>query len=65
MSEQKIPMLHRQQVEALDALFPEQTPELDWSDRMIWYRAGQRHLIRFLWKQIEEQEENVLDNDKR
>jgi len=65
MSETKIPMLHRQQVEALDALYPEQSAEMDWSDREVWFKAGQRSVIRFLWKQIQIQEENILDIDKR
>lgn len=65
MPETKIPGLTREQVEALDALFPEQSADLNWTDRQVWFKSGQRHVVRFLQQQLRDQEENILDTDKR
>lgn len=65
MTEQKVPNLTREQVEALDSIFPESSADLTWTDREVWYRSGQRSVVRFLWKQLEIQEENILDINKR
>lgn len=61
----RIPQFTREQVEYLDRMFPEQTPDLDWPDRKIWARAGQRQLVRFLQSNVAEQEEDILHNSNR
>lgn len=61
MSEQKIPSLTREQVDALDALFPEQCASLEWTDREVWFKSGQRSVVRFLKRQLEIQDENILN----
>jgi len=65
MPETKIPGLTREQVEALDALFPEQCADLNWTDRQVWFKSGQRSVVRFLQQQLRDQEENILDTEKR
>ena len=47
-------------VNYLDTLFPEQSADLQWSDRDVWYRSGQRSVVRFLKQKLKEQEENIL-----
>ena len=47
-------------IDYLDALFPEQSADLKWSDRDVWYRSGQRSVIKFLIQKLKEQEENIL-----
>ena len=47
-------------VNYLDTLFPEQSADLKWSDRDVWYRSGQRSVIKFLIQKLKEQEENIL-----
>lgn len=39
----------------LDERFPARYPSLDWTDREIWYRAGQRSVIEFLLDRFEAQ----------
>ena len=45
---------------ALDQRFPEQSADLQWSDRDVWYKSGQRSVIKFLMQQQKEQEENII-----
>lgn len=46
----------------LDKLFPDRCPTLADPDRLIWVKAGQRAVVRFLQEKLKEQEEtnNVL-----
>ena len=49
-------------VVALDSLFPDKCPSLGDPDRLIWVKAGQRAVVRFLAEKLREQQEtnNVL-----
>lgn len=44
----------------LNDSIPERCPELDWTDRMVWFYAGQRSVVRLLEKKYEQQNENIL-----
>jgi hypothetical protein len=48
-------------VAALATKFPDQAPDLDWSDREIMFRAGQVSVVRWLASKLEEQENGPLD----
>jgi len=41
----------------LDKLFPDRCPTLADPDRLIWVKAGQRAVVRFLQEKLKEQEE--------
>lgn len=56
----ELPDVSRDLVEAMDALFPEQSADLQWSDRDVWYKSGQRSVIHFLLQKLKEQEENII-----
>jgi len=56
----EFPDVSRNFVEAMDALFPEQSADLQWSDRDVWYKSGQRSVIKFLQQKLKEQEENII-----
>lgn len=45
---------------ALDALFPERCAELSDDEKTIRYKAGQRHVVRFLKEKHKQQNENIL-----
>ena len=45
---------------ALAAEFPDRSPDLDWSDKEIMFRAGQVAVVRWLAKKHEEQQEDLL-----
>jgi hypothetical protein len=56
----QLPHLDSDLIDALDQRFPEQSADLLWSDRDVWFKSGQRSVIRFLYQQLKEQEENIL-----
>jgi len=57
----KVPGLSRSVVDALDGLFPEHSPEADWSHAHCMYRAGQRAVVRFLIQELRAQNENITE----
>lgn len=62
MSNTSIPPLSAELLKALDELYPEASADLRWTDRDVWFKAGQRQVIRFLKEQFKRQQEasNVL-----
>ena len=42
------PLLSDEIIDELDKLFPEQSADLQWTDREIFYKSGQRSVVRFL-----------------
>ena len=54
-----MPLVKQDLLEALDARFPNQSADLQWSDKEVWFKAGQRSVVEFLIKQFKEQEEDV------
>ena len=54
----ELPLIDKKLIEKLNALFPEQSADLQWSERVVWYKAGQRSVVRFLIEKLKEQEEN-------
>ena len=55
-----LPRLSEQLIAALAAQFPERAAELDWSDKEVWYKAGQVSVVRYLATVLEEQQEGVF-----
>jgi hypothetical protein len=53
--ESELPLIPEALVTRLDKLFPEQSADLKWTDREVWFRAGQRSVIRFLLQELEAQ----------
>ena len=54
----EFPPIDKAILEALKELFPNVSPPLNWSEKEVWYKAGQRSVIRFLHEIIKEQEED-------
>ena len=55
-----MPELSEDLINALDERFPEASADLQWTEKEIWYKAGQRSVVKFLLQIMREQEENVL-----
>ena len=55
-----LPKINSAMVDALDERFPEQSADLSWNDREIWFKAGQRSVVKYLLKELEEQNEDVF-----
>jgi hypothetical protein len=62
MTEDLLPLIPTDLLEALNHRFPERTPELNWTDREIWIAVGERRVVRFLNEQSRRQQENLLEN---
>lgn len=45
---------------ALATQFPERSADLDWSEKEVWFRAGQCDVVRWLAQKLEEQAEGVI-----
>ncbi len=62
MQDELFPSIPEALLTELNARYPERSPELEWSDREIWLRAGERRVIRFLNEMFKRQNENILEN---
>ena len=55
-----IPIIKDDLINALDELFPEASADLQWSEKEVWFKSGQRSVVKFLLKIMEEQKEDVF-----
>ena len=55
-----LPPIDQRLVAAMAAEFPDQAPDLDWSDREVMFRAGQVSVVRWLANKHKEQQEDLL-----
>ena len=46
----------------LNKRFPDRCPDISWTDREVWFKAGQRSVIEFLNSAHERQVESRFDN---
>lgn len=59
-TDRRFPVISLEILQALDERFKNQCPNLNDSDRQIWYDAGARAVVNFLAAQYEQQNENIL-----
>lgn len=57
----KLPVITKELLEALDGLFPERTPEINMEPKEMYFRIGQRSVVRFLHAEAKKQSENILE----
>ena len=57
----KLPVISKDLLDALDVLFPEKTPEINMDMKEIYFRIGQRSVVRFLHQQKKEQDNNIME----
>ena len=58
-----LPNIDRKLLTALAEKFPDKSPSLDFSDKEVWFRAGQASVVRYLDAQYELQEQNPLHSE--
>ena len=56
-----LPPISPSLVQALDKMFPPQCAKMEDSDRLIWYKAGQRSVVEFLLEHSTRQNETLMD----
>ena len=57
----KFPHISKDFIEELNKLFPEMSADLKWSDKEVWFRSGQRSIVRFLISHYIKQNENIME----
>ena len=58
----KVAGLTKELLADLDKLFPEATPEINMDMKVIYFRIGQRSVVRFLHQQKKEQDNNIMED---
>jgi hypothetical protein len=56
-----IPPISKRLVAVLATKFPDQAPDLDCSEKEVWFRAGQVSVVRWLASKLEEQENGPFE----
>lgn len=60
-NEDSIPPISKGLIEKLNELFPERSAELDWSEKEVWFKTGQRNIIRFLNSHYDKQINSTME----
>lgn len=55
------PPLTEQLVAAIATQFPDQSADIDWSEKEVWFKAGQVSVVRWLAAKLEEQEQGTFN----
>ena len=58
-----LPPIDIKLVAALTEKFPDKAPDLNLSEKEVWYRSGQVSVVRWLQNQYEEQSQNPLSTE--
>jgi hypothetical protein len=59
--EDSIPPISKGLIEKLNELFPERSAELEWSEKEVWFKTGQRNIIRFLNSHYDKQINSTME----
>ena len=57
----EFPPISQNFIEELNKLFPEISADLKWSDKEVWFRSGQRSIVRFLNSHYIKQTNNIME----
>ena len=55
-----LPQIDERLVTALAVEFPDRSPDMEWSDREIMFRAGQVSVVKWLAQKLEDQQNSVV-----
>jgi hypothetical protein len=58
-----LPNLSKDLVEELDRLFPEKSATLDFDTKELYFKGGQRSVVRYLKEQFDRQNETILKGE--
>tara|TARA_R100000458_G_C8172181_1_gene172240 strand:- start:424 stop:627 length:204 start_codon:yes stop_codon:yes gene_type:complete len=57
----EFPPISKKFIEELNKLFPEMSADLKWSEKEVWFRSGQRSIVRFLNSHYIKQNNNIME----
>jgi len=58
-----LPPIDQKLLVALMEKFPDKAPDINLSEKEVWYRSGQVSVVRWLQNQYEEQAQNPLGTE--
>jgi hypothetical protein len=58
----EFPPIDETLVKALEKLFPNTAPVLNWSEKEVWYKSGQASVVKFLKTKFDEQNETIIED---
>jgi len=58
--EEPFPLVPKDLLEKLEELYPQQAPDINWTDRFIWTNKGAQDLVAWLRNKYNEQNDNIL-----
>jgi len=53
-------LITQELIDYLEQKFPDKSPELNDNERIIWFKAGQSSVVKYLKQLKEEQNNNIL-----
>lgn len=56
-----LPPIPERLVNVLAQQFPDRAPDLQWTEKEVWFRSGQASVVRFLIARLQEQYEKGVD----
>ena len=56
-----LPPISERLVSALAQKFPDRAPDLQWTEKEVWFRSGQASVVRYLITAMQEQYEKGID----
>jgi len=56
-----LPPIPERLVSVLAQQFPDRAPDLQWTEKEVWFRSGQASVVRFLIAKLQEQYEKGVD----
>ena len=56
-----LPPISGRLVSALAQQFPDRAPDLQWTEKEVWFRSGQASVVRYLIAVMQEQFEKGID----
>lgn len=56
-----LPPISERLVSALSQQFPDRAPDLQWTEKEVWFRSGQASVVRYLIAVMQEQFEKGID----
>ena len=57
----EFPSVSKELIEEINKLFPEMSADLKWSEKEVWFRSGQRSIVRFLNSHYIKQNETIME----
>ena len=59
----EFPPVSKELIEEINKLFPEMSADLKWSEKEVWFRSGQRSIVRFLNSHYIKQNDNIMEKN--